>query len=233
MRFTPNPISRTIPPANANSAAPALAAGSAAAAPTSAVVGTSASGASPGTGSRNASSMRSAGLSRIFGTVRPTALAEPARRHSGASATAARFVSDTPAAPGRLTLHRRAGARNLRHMAQAWPVVAAAQSLPLPVAIAVHDLVAGITVHDLPVATLVHDLPQRYAQPVLQRQTGSMNLLHGLGGAPPVPHQTVGNSDAVPDVAERPPLRRDTGVVRPGDFMNLSDSESGSRVRPQ
>lgn len=165
--------------------------------------------------------MRSAGLGRVSGTPRPVASEESISRHPA--------ERPRPVTLDDIAMHQR--------------ISAVTQAHQLPVATVIQDLPAGTAVHDLPVATAVLDLPveataahavpEQYAQPVLRRQSGSLNLLHGLEEALSEAHQNSENLDVVPDLAERPPLRRETGVVRPRDFLNPSDSVPGSRMRPQ
>lgn len=231
MRLTSNLLSGTNTTGNTSDTATTSAAGSTATAPTGAAVAAPVSGTSPGVSSRRAGSMRNAGLGRIFGTVRPTALEEPVSRYPAASATAALVAFNLPSVAGRPALHREAGARDLQHTHQELPVVAQVQLIP--VARPLQQLSVATALHGLPVATMVEDLPVQYARPVLRRQIGSINMLHELGEVGPAPQQNTANRAAVPDLAERPPLHREVDVMRPSNFLNPADRESGSRMRPR
>lgn len=108
------------------------------------------------------------------------------------------------------------------------PIAHAVPALPMAHVVAV--LPAAGEMHGLPVAQQVQDdlptahalLPRHYAPPVLERQVGSINLL-----------ATAAFSGGEPDLVERPPLHRDTSVVRLSHFdeVRRSDTDPGGPTR--
>lgn len=98
-------------------------------------------------------------------------------------------------------------------------------SLAGPVAQDTPAGIAGADPHALP------DLPERYTQPVLRRQVGLVNLAQVLEDAM---HVAARNPDvpqgAAPELAERPPLRRDEGVVRGNALLQVSEGQSEHRA---
>ena len=112
-------------------------------------------------------------------------------------------------------------------LAHAVPVLPLAHAVPvLPMAHLVAVLPAAGEMHALPVAQQAQDdlptahavLPHQYAQPVLERQVGSI-----------YPLSPAELSDGGPNLVERPLLHRDTGVVRPSDLDELRRSDTDSR----